>query len=118
MPETNRKHAGFRATCPPRAGPVFSIVSRVRGRKYRKTCAVAPRHASGRVVQACQRKRERRTGDGRVCLGPGPGNLAAAEEVRFELTGPLRAHRFSRPAHSATLPLLRQDATSVAAPAI
>ncbi len=32
-----------------------------------------------------------------------------AEEVRFELTGPLRAHRFSRPAHSATLPLLRRS---------
>lgn len=33
--------------------------------------------------------------------------VSQAEEVRFELTGPLRAHRFSRPAHSATLPLLR-----------
>ena len=31
----------------------------------------------------------------------------SAEEVRFELTGPLLAHRFSRPAHSAALPLLR-----------
>jgi hypothetical protein len=34
-------------------------------------------------------------------------NVILAEEVRFELTGPFRAHRFSRPAHSATLPLLR-----------
>src|SRR5687767_11295479 len=33
-----------------------------------------------------------------------------AEEVRFELTRPLRAYRFSRPAHSATLPLLRASA--------
>src|SRR4051812_36110531 len=30
------------------------------------------------------------------------------EEVGFEPTGPLRAHRFSRPAHSTTLPLLRE----------
>src|SRR5687768_13224129 len=49
----------------------------------------------------------RRTGDGRAGLGSRAGKLAAAEEVRFELTGPLRAHRFSRPTHSATLPLLR-----------
>jgi hypothetical protein len=32
-----------------------------------------------------------------------------AEEVRFELTRPLRAYRFSRPAHSAALPLLRDS---------
>ena len=37
------------------------------------------------------------------------GRLRPTEEVRFELTGPSRAHRFSRPAHSTTLPLL-QDA--------
>src|SRR5688572_7914163 len=35
----------------------------------------------------------------------------STEEVRFELTGPLRAHRFSRPAHSAALPLLRISLT-------
>src|SRR2546423_7559169 len=42
----------------------------------------------------------------RACLRNGNCD-GTAEEVRFELTGPLRAHRFSRPAHSATLPLLR-----------
>jgi site-specific DNA recombinase len=39
-------------------------------------------------------------------LGEKTRHLNSAEEVRFELTGPLRAHRFSRPAHSTTLPLL------------
>ena len=39
-------------------------------------------------------------------LGEKTPHLNSAEEVRFELTGPLRAHRFSRPAHSTTLPLL------------
>lgn len=33
--------------------------------------------------------------------------FSLAEEVGFEPTGPLRAHRFSRPAHSTALPLLR-----------
>src|SRR5687767_11933259 len=36
-----------------------------------------------------------------------------AEEVRFELTRPLRAYRFSRPAHSAALPLLRSNNSAV-----
>src|SRR5271155_5362296 len=37
------------------------------------------------------------------------GRPAATEEVRFELTRPLRAYRFSRPAHSTTLPLLLRE---------
>src|SRR5271156_4320501 len=37
----------------------------------------------------------------------GPGGRGTTEEVRFELTRPLRAYRFSRPAHSTALPLLR-----------
>ena len=38
-----------------------------------------------------------------------------AEEVGFEPTGPSRAHRFSRPAHSTTLPLLRNCPKTIAA---
>ncbi len=41
------------------------------------------------------------------CLGEISPHLNLAEEVRFELTRPLRAYRFSRPAHSTTLPLLQ-----------
>ena len=36
--------------------------------------------------------------------------LTKAEEVGFEPTEPLRVHRFSRPAHSTALPLLRGSA--------
>ncbi|MDB5305375.1 MAG: hypothetical protein JWM97_2924, partial [Phycisphaerales bacterium] len=44
---------------------------------------------------------------GAVSVGEPNQNDDEAEEVRFELTRPLRAYRFSRPAHSAALPLLR-----------
>jgi hypothetical protein len=37
-----------------------------------------------------------------------------AEEEGFEPPGPLRAHRFSRPAHSTALPLLREGRQSLA----
>src|SRR5882724_3372019 len=40
--------------------------------------------------------------------------MAKTEEVRFELTRPLRAYRFSRPAHSATLALLRDGCETIA----
>ena len=39
---------------------------------------------------------------------------ALAEEARFELARPLRAYRFSRPAHSAALALLRGRQVSLA----
>jgi hypothetical protein len=45
---------------------------------------------------------------GAVSHGETSHVLQLAEEVRFELTRPLRAYRFSRPAHSAALPLLRR----------
>ena len=45
--------------------------------------------------------------EGRVCIGEGGCLIEKAEEMRFELMRPLRAYRFSRPAHSAALPLLR-----------
>src|SRR5262249_2904425 len=38
-----------------------------------------------------------------------------AEEVGFEPTRPLRAYRFSRPAHSTALPLLRDSSDTIAA---
>ncbi|MDB5358537.1 MAG: hypothetical protein JWN24_4990 [Phycisphaerales bacterium] len=44
---------------------------------------------------------------GAASVGETDQNHNEAEEVRFELTRPLRAYRFSRPAHSAALPLLR-----------
>ena len=45
--------------------------------------------------------------DGAAVVGKPDQISTQAEEVGFEPTGPLRAHRFSRPAHSTTLPLLR-----------
>jgi hypothetical protein len=35
--------------------------------------------------------------------------VAMAEEVRFELTEPVKVQRFSRPPHSTTLPPLRNN---------
>src|SRR5215207_2543700 len=48
-----------------------------------------------------------------VHLGLVSEQASRTEEVRFELTRPLRAYRFSRPAHSAALPLLRRCKTVV-----
>ena len=45
---------------------------------------------------------------GAALCGESSTFFTKAEEVGFEPTGPLRAHRFSRPAHSTALPLLRR----------
>src|SRR5258708_40070103 len=80
-----------------------------------KTLRFVPRNAwqlvvdSGRFAQPNTAP----TIAGAVSVGEADHNHNEAEEVRFELTGPLRAHRFSRPAHSATLPLLRQAAEAL-----
>src|SRR4051794_32871771 len=52
-----------------------------------------------------------------VAIAFGQRPTGSTEEVRFELTRPLRAYRFSRPAHSAALPLLRSESTGTIADA-